>query len=184
MEPPDAQHMHHRLLQLLDGLHRIGFEQLRFDRSWEDQHMRLQVYPACLSQSDAGIQFEIPEQFTLSDTMVYPWGMCDLPSGLDQQWVELLAGDMAPNHLVGRWVMDFPNFARQGFGPDHPYREWFRRMRTPLTEGYLPVTWAEQYQGTDGIDFTRFVEMWHPQLPSRFIERPPANTHYRNPWLL
>lgn len=154
----EVERLHLRLLLLLDELHRVGFEQLRFCRSYEGQHIRLQVYPAALSSSNEGIQWELEQQFTLSDGALHLWGMPEKQQRLTQEWQDLLAGDLAPKHLAGRWILDFADFARLGYGPDHTYRVWFRTLRPFLQQDYLPVTWHE----ADFIYATKPIEDGQP----------------------
>lgn len=172
MHPDERLHL--RALRMLDELQRIGFEQLRFCRSGEGQHVRLQIYPASQSKSDLGIQWELDQQFTLSDSVLYLWGLDRDDSARQRKWQALLAGDLAPKHLAGQWVMDFVDFAHMAYGPDHEYREWFRSIRPYLAQGYLPVTWWEDPYGT-GPDYDRYVMMVTNNSETVLLPRAPAN---------
>lgn len=88
MHPDERLHL--RALRMLDELQRIGFEQLRFCRSGEGQHVRLQIYPASQSKSDLGIQWELDQQFTLSDSTLYLWGLDRDDSARQRKWQALL----------------------------------------------------------------------------------------------
>ncbi|MDV6373667.1 hypothetical protein [Deinococcus arenicola] len=170
----DPLRLHLRVLQLLDELHRIGFEQFRFARSYEGQRVRLQLYPASLSRSNEGIQWDIAQQFTLSHTELYLWGMSCAERGLEEKWAGLLAGELASKHLVGLWVLDFADFSRLAYGPDHAYREWFRTLRPLLQQGYLPMTWEEDHHGTTP-NYDRHVVMQNASGRTELFPRPPDN---------
>lgn len=86
----------------------------------------------------------------------------------------MLAGDLAPKHLAGQWVMDFVDFARMAYGPDHEYREWFRTLRPLLQQGYLPVTWWEDPYSTEPND-EQHVVMFRSEKDNIFLPAPPAN---------
>lgn len=167
-----SERLHLRALQLLDELHRIGFEQLRFSRSFFTIHVRLQIYAArSVREQDGFVDIRVA-QFTLSSGVVYVSHRED--SHLVSRWQALLEGAMKPQHLAGLFVLDFPEIARLGFGADHDYREWFRMLRPFLEQDYLPMTWAEDPYGS-GPDFSCHVLLYGPQPSPKSIQRPPDN---------
>lgn len=146
--PPDW-HVHHRALLMLDELHRLGFEQLRFARSREGQYLRLQLYPAQNGEAHDWLLLNDGPLLTFS----YQFLSLRLPqmaradpsqmASLERQWPNLLMGAMKPQHLAGKFILDFPELLRPAYGPDHEYRQWFRLLRPHLHQGRLPLTYDE-----------------------------------------
>lgn len=143
--PPDW-HIHNRALLILDELHRVGFEQLRFDRTREAQSLRLHLYPARygMFQDDSPmVTFSYHVLFTRLPQMerVDP----EQTGALARKWPDLLSGPMKPRHLAGEFILDFPELLRPAYGPDHEYRPWFRHLRPHLQQGRLPLTFDEDF---------------------------------------
>ena len=170
---PDYLHL--RLLEVVDELHRIGFEQLRFSRSWFTVHWRFQLYAASeVWNQDGFIDLDSPH-ICLSDDM---W-VAGKAKGKYKQanWVELLAGEMKPKHLAGLFVLSFPKLAGMAYGPDHAYREWFRTLRPYLRAGMLPSTWEENIYDGDAEFFMRHTLMREcVGNKVKILPRPPHNS--------
>lgn len=162
--------VHTRLLLLLDELHRVGFEQLRFARSATGHAIRLQLY-AARSNTTQDWMFEGQGPMVCFSTGG-TWA--SYSSTALAAWPELLMGDMQPKHLAGLFVLDFPEVMRLAYGPDHEYRQWFRTLRPYLAQGYLPLTWEEDPYGTEP-NFGRFVALVGADGDRLLLPRPPAN---------
>lgn len=166
----DLDRLHLRVLQLVDELHRVGFEQLRFARNASGQAIRLQLYAARSNTTQDWI-FDGPGPMVCFSNGE-PWAT--YPSSALAAWPQMLLGDVQPKHLAGLFILDFPELVRLAYGPDHDYREWFRTLRPLLAQGYLPLTWAEDPYGTEP-DFDRYVVMYRSHEDRVFLPRPPAN---------
>ena len=165
---------HYRLLSLIDELHRIGLEQLRFSRSYSTIYARLWVYPACSARSQDGETGSSPISFRLSNNDVYLSGRDD--RHLQSKWTEFLSGTMKPRHLAALFVLDFPEITRPAYGSDHEYRTWFRELRPHLQTGFLPFTWHEDVYQEDSEFYLRSVLLVGPQSGEIVFPRPPRNS--------
>ena len=166
--------MHHRLLLVLDELHRIGFEQLRFSRSREGQRLRLQLYAASSASMQDWFFEGRGQMLCLSDDETW----ANFESRCLGFWAELLAGDLKPRHLAGRFVLEFPDLVRPAYAADHKYREWFRQLRPLMQGGYLPITWSENPYGNQP-DFNLHIVMSKIDTETLLLPRPPANRFAR-----
>lgn len=170
---PGSLTPHGRLLQTVDELHRLGFEQLRFSRNSSTIYWRLQVYAARdVQQQDGSIASAEPLICMSFDTM------SSGPASAEtlRQWETLLRGTMKPRHLAGRFILDFPDLARAAYGADHAYRTWFRQLRPHLHAGYLPSTWEEDWYDGDINYFLHHVLLRHPMTDqTKRVPRPPVN---------
>lgn len=165
---------HIRLLQVVDELHRIGFEQLRFSRSWFTVHWRLQLYAARDVQEQDGFVALGTPHLCLSDDQWIAHKAPDRTRGGD--WEALLAGDMKPKHLAGRFVLSFPKLCGAAYGPDHEYRQWFRKLRPYLEAGMTPSTWEENVYDGDPYFFMRHTLLRGPTSGQvKVFHRPPHN---------
>lgn len=153
-------------LLMLDELHRLGFEQLRFTSMGGH---RVDIYAARdEARPGATDQRLIPavRRFTTPMFGHEPHGTEHLAS----KWDTLLRGGLKPNHLAGMFVLDFPDIARHGFGPDLTYREWFGGLRERLKQGAVPITHPHNSFNTP------FAQVeWLYGTPERRDE------HYRGP---
>ena len=169
----DANRLHLRLLQVVDELHRVGFEQLRFARNMSGQAVRIQVYAARSNPLAQDWIFE-GQGPMLCFSYASPWA--NYPTSAIDAWALQLSSDVKPKHLAGLFVLDFPEIARLAYGADHEYREWFRTLRPLLQQGYLPLTWEEDPYGTEP-NFDRHVVMQRGDGQTQLLPRPPMN-----PW--
>ncbi|WP_221091414.1 hypothetical protein [Deinococcus aquaedulcis] len=162
------------MLQVLDELHRIGFEQLRFSRSWFTVHWRLQLYAASdVWEQDGFVGIDSPH-LCLSDDDWITW---KAPGHIKNgDWTMLLKGDMKPKHLAGLFVLSFPRLAEAAYGSDHAYREWFRSIRPYLNTGMVPSTWEEHIYDGDPDFFMRHALMRDGLSDKvKVVARPPHN---------
>ena len=166
---------HYRLLSLLDELHRIGLEQLRFSRSFSTMYARVYVYAARSAKSQDRESGSSPVSFVFSNDVVYLSGRDD--GHMQARWTELLTGTMKPRHLAAQFVLDFPEIARPAYGPDHEYRTWFRKLRPHLEAGLLPFTWREDIYKGDSEFYLQSVLMIGPQTEDIIFPRPPRNPY-------
>lgn len=129
-------HSRAKALLMLDELHRLGFEQLRFATPGGHRtHIYAARDEARPTETDARY-VPAPRHFTTPLLGHEPAGTHHLAS----KWEQLFRSDLKPNHLAGVFLLDFPDIARNGFGPDEVYRNWFRTLRPQLQQGYLPET--------------------------------------------
>lgn len=125
-----------KALLMLDELHRLGFEQLRFaNLGGFRTHIYAARDEAQASQTDPRF-IPAPRRFTTPMFHYEPAGSAELA----HKWDELFRGELRPNHLAGMFVLDFPDIARNGFGADITYRDWFRGLRPRLQQGHFPET--------------------------------------------
>ncbi|MCP2013216.1 hypothetical protein L1280_000344 [Deinococcus sp. HSC-46F16] len=172
--------MHRRLLALVDELHRVGFEQVRFARSRATQHVRLQVYAACHVRELDWLVTPSSTAFLLSDASVILMRRDDRHLAL--KWEELLRGDLKPRHLAGQFILDFPEIMRPAYAADHDYRQWFRTLRPHVQAGKLPVTYDEDAMIHNlAPDFTRHVELRDLAGRVELLPAPPRNPHLPDP---
>ena len=169
MEIKVVDQMHKRLFLVLDELHRIGFEQLRFSRSREGQRIRMQLYAARTATMQDYFYEGTGPMFCLSDNAVWT----NYASNAAVAWPRLLESDTKPKHLASLFILDFPEIMRLAHAPDHEYREWFRTLRPALLESYLPVTWSEDPYGTKP-NFGRYTVLCKSE-DQRLLPRPPDN---------
>jgi hypothetical protein len=156
-----------RALQMLNELHRFGFEQLRF--ASHGGHGFAHVFAAQDEVRPTASDFRFMPAIRQFNTWIELDGA---PAGdhlLAAKWAALLEGILRPNHLAGLFILDFADIARRGFGPDQAYRHWFRGLQPSLQQGHLPITHD---------DFTdpphRFV-FWIPSIcgPDAYHSPPP-----------
>lgn len=188
MTTPPHWHVHTRALLLLDELHRVGFEQLRFARSLEGQYLRLQLYPAQHGERHDWLILGDGPHLTFSYAVLYlhlpqvkqEHGETDRSADLAQKWMDLLSGPTKPQHLAGEFILDFPELLRPAYGPDHDYRQWFRQIRPHLHQGRLPLTFDE--------DSLNYGDGWDPKTHSCVVAQdgnavllpaPPTNLFLR-----
>lgn len=167
--------IHRRLLELVDELHRVGFEELCFARSRATQHIRLQVYAARHVQELDWLVTPLSTCFMISDAQVMILNRDD--QHLAHQWQELLLGDLKPRHLCGRFIMDFPEIMRPAYAADHAYREWFRTLRPYFKANKLPMTYDEDSSiyGV-GPNFSRHIEVYDGSR-RELLPAPPRNPY-------
>ncbi|WP_291430787.1 hypothetical protein [Deinococcus sp.] len=132
-----------RALQLIDELHRVGFEQLRFARTQDMMHIRVYICAARLTDNpncllaEPGIQVVINGDGSFQ--LFSPDDANHNLMQLSEKWTILLNGTGHPRHLAGEFIMDFHDYLRPAYGADHEYRQWFRQLRPHLQQGRLPV---------------------------------------------
>lgn len=150
-----------RALMMLNELHRLGFERLRFANFEGD---RLHIYAAGDESDPEELNADrIPalRSFSLPLTR----GEAVNGTHLGEKWKRLILSEMKPNHLAGLFVLDYPDIARHGFGPDLGYREWFRKIAAQLDFLLVPVTHPDLCFGMphDPLEWETEAATMHPK---------------------
>jgi hypothetical protein len=129
-----------RLLLLAGELHKVGFERLRVVIG-RDHWFRAHLFAASDGSGDMG-NWPASRQIVVSSGVNAAF-LSETRAHLPALWTGLLEGELRPRHLVGRFILDFPDLAHAAYGADQEYARWYRRLMPLLLNDDPPCMYGE-----------------------------------------